>query len=578
MNSLVVLILAAAGIVLGYFVYARHIDRKVVRPDAKKATPARMYMDGVDFTPANRNVLFGYQFKSIAALGPITGPIIAVQWGWLPALAWVILGTFFIGWVQDYGAMIMGVRREGDTMGALSYKLISPRARTILMVFIYFYLLLIMGAFGNAVGKTLMTNAKVPFGMIAVVLMGILAGQMTYKWKADIILTTIVTVVLTFVGIWVSTLPFMSNIFSGLYGLQDVEGKLVSPTWFLGNTQAQVIGTLLVIAFCYLGSVLPIWSFAQPVNYVSFWIVSLGVLGGIVGLVIWRPGMGDFPVFTQFTTASGPLWPILFITIACGAVSGWHSLVSSSGTARQLEKETDALPVGGGAMFMEMVFAVIAFLTATVAFGSFQGYQDAGGAGAALGVFSKGLANFLSYIGVPTDFGTAYGSVFLTIMALTIMQLVVRFMRVASAELLGNAVPAMKNMHVGTTVALLLTLLFVWIIPWLTIWSAFGAANQLMAGLALLLISLWLKEEGKKNSWALIPAAFMIVTTLAALIYLAYTNFAKLATPDLTTQAFIASLLVGAIAVVLILAAALLIWDGTKALLKPREKQAPEAV
>jgi carbon starvation protein len=428
------------------------------------------------------------------------------------------------------------------------------------------------------VGKTLMINPKVPFGMIAVVLMGILAGQMTYKWKADIILTTIVTVGLTFFGIWVSTLPFMSNIFSGLYGLQTVEEKVVSPTWFLGNTQAQVIATLLVIVFCYLGSVLPIWAWAQPVNYVSFWIVSLGVLGGIVGLLIWRPGMGDFPAFTQFTTASGPLWPMLFITIACGAVSGWHSLVSTSGTARQLEKETDALPVGGGAMFMEMVFAVIAFLTATVAFGGLKGYQDAGGAGAALGVFSKGLAAFLEKIGIPQDFGVAYGSVFLTIMGLTIMQLVVRFMRVASAELLGNAVPAMKNVHVGTIVALLLTLLFVWIIPWLTIWSAFGAANQLMAGLALLLISLWLKEEGKKNSWALIPAAFMIVTTLAALIYLGYTNFIKLATPDITVQAAIASALVGAIAVVLILAAVLLIVDGVKALLKPRKEPAPEAV
>jgi carbon starvation protein len=514
----------------------------------------------------SRNVLFGYQFKSIAALGPITGPIIAVQWGWLPALVWVLLGTFFIGWVQDYGAMIMGVRREGDTMGASSYKLISPRARNILMLFIYFYLLLIMGAFGNAVGKVLMTNAKVPFGMIAVVLMGVLAGQMTYKWKQDIILTTVVTVVLTFVGIWISTLPFMANIFSAIYGLPE------SPTIFLGNTQAQVLGTLLVIIFCYLGSVLPIWSFAQPVNYVSFWIVSLGMVGGVLGLLIWHPGMGDFPVFTQFTTASGPLWPILFITIACGAISGWHSLVSSSGTARQLEKETDALPVGGGSMFMEMAFAVIAFLTATVAFGGWQGYQDAGGAGAALAVFAGGLANFLDYIGIPHEFGVAYGSVFLTIMAITIMQLVVRFMRVASAELVGDAVPAMKNIHVGTIVALILTLIFVWIIPWLTIWSAFGAANQLMAGLALMLITLWLMAEGRKHTWALYPSIFMIVTTIAALLYLAYVNFFKALPAAKTAQASIASILVGIIALVLVVAAAFLIADGWKAIQQAGKK------
>jgi carbon starvation protein len=555
---------------VGYGLYARNINRNIVQPDPNKATPAKMYMDGVDFAPASRNVLFGYQFKSVAALAPLTDPIIAVQWGWLPALAWIILGVFFIGWVQDYGTMIMGVRREGDTMGALSYKLVSPRARNILMIFIYFYLLLIMGAFGNAVGKTLMVKPQVPFGMIALVLMGVLAGQMTYKWKMDIILTTIVTVVLTFVGIWVSTLPFMSNIFSGIYGLPE------SPTLFLGNTQAQVLGTLIMIIFCYLGAVLPIWSFAQPVNYVSFWIVTLGMVGGVIGLLIWRPGMGDFPAYTQFTIASGPLWPMLFVTIACGAISGWHSLVSTSGTARQLEKETDALPVGGGAMFLEAAFAVIAFLTATVAFGSFQGYQDAGGAGKALAVFAGGLAKFLGQIGVPESFGTAYGSVFLTIMALTIMQLVVRFMRVASAELVGNAVPVMKNVHVGSIVALLLTILFVWIIPWLAIWGAFGASNQLMAGLALLLVSLWLKSEGRKNAWALYPSLFMIVTTLAALIYLAYVNFSKLATPDITTQGFIAALLLGVIAVVLIVAAAILIVDGVKALQKPRKEEAAE--
>jgi carbon starvation protein len=570
MNSILVLILGALGIGIGYGVYARRINRDIVQPDPNKATPARMYMDGVDFTPASRNVLFGYQFKSVAALAPLTGPIIAVQWGWLPALAWIILGVFFIGWVQDYGAMIMGVRREGDTMGALSFKLISPRARNILMIFIYFYLLLIMGAFGNAVGKTLMTNPKVPFGMIALVVMGVLAGQMTYKWKQDIILTTVVTVVLTFVGIWLGTTSAVSGVFASLYGPAD-------RVWFLGNTQAQVLGTLLMIIFCYLGAVLPIWSFAQPVNYVSFWIVTLGMVGGVLGLLIWRPGMGDFPAYTQFTIASGPLWPMLFVTIACGAISGWHSLVSTSGTARQLEKETDALPVGGGAMFMEAGFAVIAFLTATVAFGSFQGYQDAGGAGKALAVFAGGLAKFLGVIGIPESFGAAYGSVFLTIMALTIMQLVVRFMRVASAELVGDALPAMKNVHVGTIVALLLTILFVWIIPWLAIWGAFGASNQLMAGLALLLIALWLKSEGRRNAWALYPSFFMIVTDMAALIYLAYVNFRKLATPDLTTQGFIASILLGVIALVLIVAAAFLIVDGWKALQAPRKEEAAKA-
>jgi carbon starvation protein len=570
MNSIIVLILAAVGIAVGYGLYARIIDKNVIQPNPNKKTPATMYMDGVDFTPAKGSVLFGYQFKSIAALGPITGPIVAVAWGWLPALLWILLGVFFVGWVQDYGAMIMGVRREGDTMGALSYKFISPRARNILMIFLYFYLLLIMGSFGNLVGKNLMARADVPFGMIAVVLMGILAGQMTYKWKRDIILTTVVTVVLTFVGIWLSTQPFITNIFKAIYVLPD------SPKILLGNTLAQVLGTLLVVLFCYLGAVLPIWSFAQPVNYVSFWIVSLGMLGGVIGLLFWRPGMGDFPAFTNFTVSAGPLWPMLFVTIACGAISGWHSLVSTSGTARQLEKETDALPVGGGAMFMEAGFAVMAFLTATVAFGGLSGYQETLKASAALGVFANGLANFLDYVGIPHGFGVAYGMVFLTIMALTIMQLVVRFMRVASAELLGDALPVMKNIHVGTIVALILTLLFVWIIPWLTIWLAFGASNQLMAGLALLLVSLWLISEGKRHDWALYPAIFMIVTTIAALLWVAYSNFASLAKAT-TAQASIAAILVGVICLVLVVAALILIADGMQAIRRARQAKPAKA-
>jgi carbon starvation protein len=268
---------------------------------------------------------------------------------------------------------------------------------------------------------------------------------------------------------------------------------------------------------------------------------------------------------------------MLFVTIACGAISGWHSLVSTSGTARQLEKETDALPVGGGAMFMEGAFAVIAFLTATTAFGGWQGYQDAGGAGKALGIFAGGLAKFLGRIGVPETFGLSYSSVFLVIMAITIMQLVVRFMRVASAELVGDAVPVMRNVHVGSVVALLLTLLFVWVIPWLAIWGAFGGANQLMAGLALLLITLWLMSEGRKHAWAFYPAIFMIVTDLAALLWIAYTNLAKKLPAATTFQASLASLLVGIICLVLVVAAAFLVVDGWRAFQRAGKEEVAEA-
>ncbi len=586
MNSIVALLIGAVAIGVGYFVYARSINTSIIKPDDKKATPAKMFMDGVDFTPANRNVLFGYQFKSIAALGPILGPIIAVQWGWLPALLWIVVGTFFIGWVQDYTSIMIGVREEGQSFGALSYRLISPRSRNILLIFIYFYLWLIMGSFGVQVGYNLLTKVTVPLGVIIVILVGILAGQMTYKWKQDIILTSVITVVLSFVGIWLSTLEPVRNLFTSIYGYAlGPDGKtLVSPNLFLTVTQAKLIGSLLMVAICYFGAVLPIWRWAQPINYVAFWIVSLGILAGVIGLLIWHPGMGDFPAFTTFNVAGlGPLWPILFVTIACGAISGWHSLVSSSGTARQIEKETDALYVGGGSMFLEMFFAIVAFLTATVAWGTFQGYKDAGGGAAPANVFSNGLAAFMNKVGIPLNLGQAYGGIFLTLMALTIMYLVVRFMRAASSEALGDKIPIMKNVHVGTIIALVFTLALIWFVPFLQIWVMFGAANQLMASLALLLVTLWLKNKGKNYQWTFWPFIFMFITTIGALLYKAYEaffiNLPK--TADAVTnkianvgQFTIAQVIIGIVALVLVVTALNLAWDAMKAFRQPTAKPA----
>lgn len=577
MNAIVVLILAAIGIAVGYGVYAKSIDRKIIQPDPSKATPAKMYMDGVDFIPANRNVLFGYQFKSIAALGPILGPIIALQWGWLPALAWIILGTFFIGWVQDYSSIIVGVREEGQTFGALSYRLISPRARNILLAFIYVYLLMIMGAFGIQVGFVLLTNPAVPLGVIIATLAGLLAGQMTYKWKQDIILTTVVTVVIALVGIWVGTLPAVKNFFSTIYGLQVVEGKTVSPTLFLQVTRAGFIGSLLVLAFCYLGAVLPIWRWAQPINYVAFWIVLLGIVGGVIGLLIGRPSLGDFPALQKFIAPAGPLWPMLFVTIACGAISGWHSLVSSSGTARQLEKETDALYVGGGAMFLEMFFATMAFLAGTAGVG-FAKYAELKGWTIPAGIFSQGLSAFLNYWGLDAalgkGFGVAYGSVFLTLMALTIMHLVVRFMRVASAEALGDRFPILRNVHVGTIIALLFTIFLIWFAPFLRIWGIFGSANQLMAALALLLITLWLMSKAKNYQWTFWPFVFMFVTTVAALLWSAYDSFLVKLPAQKSWDGQVAFITMGVLALILVVLAVILVVDGVRSIFRYRAELA----
>ena len=563
MNAILTLVLAAAAIGIGYGVYAKSIDRKVIQPDNSKATPAKMYMDGVDFTPANRNVLFGYQFKSVAALGPIVGPIVAVRYGWLPALLWILLGTFFIGWVQDYASIIVGVREEGQTFGALSYRLISPRARNILLIFIYCYLLLIMGAFGKIVGYDLMSKPSVPLGVLLVILLGLLAGQMTYKWKQDIILTTVVTVVGAFIGIWLGTLEGVQNLFSGI-------------NTALGDPGYKIFWSVVTLLICYFGAVLPIWRWAQPINYVAFWIVFLGIAGGTIGLLIWHPSFpAEFPPITNWQgqigdlPPVGPLWPVLFVTIACGAISGWHSLVSSSGTARQLEREGDALFVGGGAMFLEMFVAVLSLLAAVVGAGSLAQYAEWGGKA---GVFSNGLAVFLSYIGVPETFGRPYGAVFLTLMALTIMYLVVRFMRVASAEFLGDQIPILRNVHVGSLVALVLSGILIWTGFWTRIWVLFGGSNQLMASLALLIITLWLASKGKNYWWSFIPFIFMFVTTIAALGITGYKSFADIDFSAGVTGA-IGNIIAGVLAVVLIICALILAYDGIRAIARATRKE-----
>ena len=571
-----VLILAAiVAYWLGYKFYSGGIDRSVIKADAAKATPAKLYNDGVDFMPASSSVLFGYQFKSIAALGPIVGPIVAVQWGWMPALLWLILGVFFLGWVQDYAAAMLAMRNDGLTMGGLSYKLISPRARTILLSFLYFYLLLIMGAFA-AIVAGIFSNPNVPLGFIILTLAGVLAGQMTYKWRKDLLLTTVITVAVGIFGIWLGTTGPFRAIVDAINGGKDSFVLYATP---YGPMKWSVFfWGIVALGFCYLGSVLPIWRFAQPVNYVSFWLVLLGIVGSIIGIFLRTPSLGDFPAFTGFMAkgiiAPGfdtPMWPILFVTIACGAVSGWHSLVSSSGTARQLEKETDALPVGAGAMYMESVLAVLSVLFAVTAFGGYSGYVEkltkGGGPGA---VFAGGMAEYLNVLGIPKSFGGAFGAAFLVIMALTVMQLTLRFMRLAGSELVGEMIPAFKNVHFGSIVGLLLTLLLFWTGFWSRIWILFGGSNQLMASLALVLITIWLAQSGKSYQWTLWPAVFLYVTTVAALIVTAVVSLQAAFTPGLKAPFIFGNLVAAAIGFTLVILALFLAYDAVQAFTKAR--------
>ena len=545
MNSVIVLILGFVVAFLGYRVYAKYIDAKIIKSDPQRATPAKMYMDGVEFMPTNRNVLFGYQFKSIAGAAPIIGPIIAIQWGWLPALVWILGGALFIGWVQDYSSMMVAMRNDGASFGGLSHKLISPRARVILLAFIYFYLLLIAGAFGNVVVSTAVGLKAAPMAWLFLTIGGILAGQMIYKWRKDIILTTVVTVVIALLGIYLGTiLPSDQVLGASIAGSR--------PVW-----------AVVAFVFCYFAAVLPIWRFALPINYVASYIVFLGLFFGIVGIFVLHPDF-TLPAYTGFSIGIGPLWPILFVTIACGSISGWHSIVSSSGTARQLENELDARPVGGGVMFVEMMLAVFALIIAGTIFASPVEYGAAVKLGPG-GVFAAGVSKFLGALGMPADIGKSYGSVMMIVLAITIMQLVMRFMRVATSELLSDVSPVFRNPHVGTFIASVLGIILVLSGWWQYLWVLFGGANQLMASLALMLVTVWLMSEGKSYAWTFYPMIFMFVTTVAALLFTSWNLLRKVMAGGVQGEAFVGNLLMGLVGFFLVICALILGYEGFKA-------------
>ena len=637
MNAAIVALLGAVMIYLAYNLYARRIDRDVIQPDSKKATPARLYLDGVDFMPTNRNVLYGYHFKSIAAAGPIVGVITAANlWGWLPSLLWLVIGVSFIGWASDYSAIMLAVRNDGNSLSAIAHRLIAPRTRTILFVFIFFYLLLVAGAFVGILAGILDPRADVPFGILMLAVMGFLAGQMLYKWKMDLILVTLVAVAITLgsmalgakgagpkQGVGADGKPAAALAFNGpvnsaveglnkainktsqgqpLYTVVDPtradprlaatmvndEGKVVpkyaDPGGAIKMLPSFIFWCLFLFAFSYLGTILPIWRFAQPVNYIGFWVtfltIGLSALGAIVGGVRGLLGNAEvmqavtfqtkvftswMPV-TQVKDATGailqaapaiqPIWPMLFVTIACGAISGWHALIGSTGTARQLEYETDALPVGGGAMFSENALGLLSLVAVSIT-GAAGGGAFAAGVGKLLGIISFGA--------IPTVYGTALGFGAFVVIVLTVVQLVFRLMRVTLTEWLGETWVGFKNPHISAITSMVLTLLLVLSGTWIYLWQLFGASNQLMAALSLLIVTLWLRSSGRNPAYALYPMLFMYFTTMAATLVTAYNLYASiLSNPKIAGQTIntIGAVAMIVTALLLFIASALIAYDG----------------
>src|SRR5919106_664578 len=502
MNSLWVVVIGLVVIYAAYKLYAKQIDRRGIRSDPERATPARMYMDGVDFVPTSRFVLYGYHFKSIAAAGPIVGVITAAAlWGWVPSILWLMLGVSLIGWASDYSAIMVAVRNDGNSLAAIAHRLVSPRTRRILYVFIFFYLLLIAGAFVGILAAILAARPDVPFGVTVLAMalgpIGVDLEEAPADWSTGPISGPVLAI---------------NDAVNGdepLYGVQDPTGAdpritrdpetqepidsatFETETGTINVFPSYLLWGLFLLVFSYLGANLPIWRFAQPVNYIGFWITALTIGLSAIGAILAPLGLvegatdGGFQIAGYVGFAPGlaagafqPLWPVLFVTIACGAISGWHALFGSVGTARQLEFETDALPVGGGGMFSENTLGLLS-LTAVAITG-------AAGAGAfALGVGS--LLNVVTFGALALPFGTAIGFGAFVVIVLTVVQLVFRLMRVTLGEWLGEGWAGFKNQHVASIIGMVLTMALVLTGTWVYLWQLFGASNQLMAALSLVI-------------------------------------------------------------------------------------------
>jgi len=494
---------------IAYWGYGKWYDRSVWKPDPKKPTPAHTYMDGIRFFPTSKYVLYGFQFKGIAGLGPIFGPFIAITYGWLPALLWILVGNFFIGWIHDYSSLFLSVRNEGKTMGPLSYELISPRARKGLMGFLLFYLILITAVFVLLCSLFFNLYSESVMPIVFLLIGGVISGAMLYRLKMGVTASTITGIIIIIIGIAL-----------GVYTKQ---------IFAYNNLLFWMLFTCIIL---WIAAAAPLIDFTQPVVYLAAYPAIFGILALLAAELIspatgvsiqippWLGALGSSfnPDTGQWVGkdfwATGPIWPILMVSIACGAISGWHSLVSTSGSSGQLDVETDALPVAGGAMLMEGLLA----LASLGAFMVLLPTSAPIAKGIKWAALVEGAATLISPGNV---WVTAFYAMWLELYALTIEMLVMRFFTMAMKDVT-SPYPALQaalaNKYVAPIIVLVIGVVFAYSGAWINLWLLFGGSNQLLAGLALTLASIYLAKVKKPTIYTLAPAIFMVATCEFALL------------------------------------------------------------
>jgi len=504
MNSLALALLSLSAFGAAYFIYAPFLSRKVLELDPSRPTPASVVNDGVDYVPTRPSILFGHHFASISGLGPLLGPAIGVVWGWLPALLWVVLGSIFAGAVHDFVTLVISVRHGGRSIGDITRQLIGPRARLLFLLLIFFILSLAMGVFAYVVAQIfseVKPEAVIPTWSLMVI--AVLLGLSIYKGGAPLAPATALGVAAMLATIWAG-FRFPVRIAS-LYG------------WIY-----------VLLAYAYVASALPVWLLLQPRDYVNSFALYLSLLLLYLGLLVGRPRVVA-PPLNHYAGDLPPVFPLLFVVVACGAISGFHSLVSSGTSAKQLASERDAPLIGYGGMLVEGALAAAALLACASGFATrsewLRHYGSWGLAeGAPLKAFIGGAASIVSKLGIPERFASTLMAVIAVGFAMTTLDTATRLLRYNVEELAATfGIRPLRNRWLASAVAVgaigFFALVKVGGKPaGMLLWPLFGSTNQLLAGLALLVGTVYLVARGRLVLPTALPMSFMLLVTIWAIL------------------------------------------------------------
>jgi carbon starvation protein len=499
MNSLFVILFSIVCFIIAYVTYGAWLAKQW-GIDPKRKTPAHTRNDGVDYVPAKAPILLGHHFASIAGAGPITGPIAAAIFGWVPVLLWIVIGSIFFGGVQDYSSLFASVRHDGRSIGEVIEVNMGKTGKKLFAAFAWLTLLLVIAAFTNIVANTFTAVPAAASASMMFIVLAVGFGYFVYQKGAPLGISSVIGVILLFICIW------LGNIFPL---------ALSKNTW---------VGILMV--YIFIASVAPVWILLQPRDYLNSYLLYAMIIGAVLGLLFMRPAMVS-PAFTTFNVGGQWLFPMLFVTVACGAISGFHSLVGSGTTSKQVDNEADLRLIGYGSMLIEGVLATIAIITA--AYIGADKFAELSANGGPTNVFSDGIGNFMTSFGIPFDIGKSFVALAVSAFALTSLDTGTRLGRFIMEEFFYDPSKEKQNPLANRYVSTLITVIlggWLAMTSWSVIWPIFGSANQLLAGLALLSVAVWLKKSGRNYSMFTIPMTFMMIVTLLALIQLTQANLA----------------------------------------------------